>query len=186
MDKAVIAQIAKDVLKAFLGLQQGLADGTLTTKQLEAIDSLPTGEQDRCSSVDESLERIVKLTGRSRLTQFPEVCCADATAALGTIYTMAGVTPSDIVEVKVVQRKKNRAFNFHKWLSVEGLAIDITLGQFHPLSEHTGNAVALYTHPFEGDPTYTIERTKFIIPTPIVKFAEYIGYTYVFEPQAGS
>jgi len=183
MDKPVIAQIARAVLKGFLELQRGLAEGTLSKEQLDIIDSLPTGDQDRRSPVDGNLIEITKMTGRSRITRFPTACCADATAVLGTIYIMAGVNGDEIIEVKTTPRENNPAINFHVWLSVAGLEVDITLGQFHPLSEQVGNAVAFNRHPFSVDDAYTVKKAKFIIPTTIVQFAEHIGYKYVFEPQ---
>jgi len=186
MDKQGIARIARTVLRAFLELQRGLAADTLTAEQLDAIDSLPSGDADKRSPVDGSVVEIVLMTGRLRISRFPTACCSDTTAVLGIIYTMAGIKPKEIIEVKATPREWNPAFNFHKWLSVEGLAIDITLGQFHPLSEHIGNAVAFTEHPFEPGDVYAIERTRFVPPREIVKFAEHIGFAHIFLPEEES
>lgn len=163
-------------MRAFRDLQKGLIDGTLTADELDAIDTLPSGVQDRRPPIDGSLIELVDLTGRKRIAGFPQMCCADVTATLGIIYTMVGVKPEDIVEVKAVPRQTNPPFNFHKWLSVQELRIDLTLGQFQPLGSTIGDAVAFNQHPFEVDDEYRLERTQFIPPTKIVKFAEYIGF----------
>jgi len=181
LDKTIIAWIAKNVSRAFNILQGGLKNGTLTAAELNAIDSLPSGIQHKRSPVDGSLIERVEMTGRKRLTGFPKMCCADVTATLGIIYTMAGVKPEDIIEVKAMPRKTNPAFNFHMWLSVQGLRIDLTLGQFHPLNETIGNAIAFTQHPFEADNAYTITESQFIPPTETVKFAEFVGFNCVFK-----
>lgn len=186
MDRPTIVYIARTVSSAFLELQQGLANPpqrhrTLTVEQLAAIDSLPSGVLDKRSPVDGSLIELVEMTGRKRIAGFPKMCCADAVATLGIIYTMAGVKPQDIIEVKAVPRKPNPAFNFHKWLCIEGLHIDVTLGQFHPLGDEVGDAVAFTQHPFEVDDEYTIERERFVAPSQVVKFAEHVGFAYVFN-----
>ena len=181
IDKSTIVYIAKTISRAFRELQKRLTDGTLTAAELDAIDSLPSGVQDRRSPIDGSLVELVDLTGRKRIAGFPQMCCADVTATLGIIYTMAGVKPEAIFEMKAVPRKPNPAFNFHKWLSVEELRIDLTLGQFQPLGSTIGGAVVFNQHPFEVDDEYTIEKSQFVPPTQIVKFAEYIGFAYIFE-----
>jgi len=181
IEKPTIARIARIVLRAFKELQEGLNNGTLTAEELDAIDTLPSGVQDRRSPIDGSLIELVDLTGRKRIAGFPEMCCADVAATLGVIYIMAGVKQEDIIEVKAVPRRTNPPFNFHKWLSVQELQIDLTLCQFQPLGDRIGDAVAFNRHPFEVDDEYIIEKSKFIPPTPVVKFAEYIGFAYVFE-----
>jgi len=143
MDKPVIARIARIVHRSFLELQKGLAEGTLTAEQLDAIDSLPSGDEDRRSPVDGSVVEIARMTGRKRIARFPTACCSDTTAVLGIIYTMAGVNPENIIEVKATPRKWNPAFNFHKWLLIEGLAIDITISQFNPPNEIIGTGYPL-------------------------------------------
>lgn len=176
-----IAYIAQTISKGFHDLKKGLADGTLIDKQLDAIDSLPSGKVDKRSPVDGHVTEQDNSTGRKRIAEFPEMCCADAVATLGIIYTMAGVKPEDIIEVTAIPGKRNPAFNFHKWLSVQGVRIDLTLGQFHPLGENVGSTVAFKTHPFEGDEKYRIKKAQFISPTPIVKFAEFMGFSYIFK-----
>lgn len=181
MDKPTIAYIARTVSGAFVELQHGLISDMLTSEQLEAIDSLPSGMLDKRSPIDGHLIELVEMTGRKRIAGFPEMCCAGAVATLGIIYIMAGIAPDAIVEMKAVPRESNPAINFHKWLSVENLRIDITLGQFQPLGNTLGNAVAFHQHPFEVDDEYTIVQTLFVPPTQIVKFAEHIGFGYVFS-----
>ena len=173
--------IANSTLKAIRQLQKGLLAGTLSAEQLDAIDSLPSGALEKRSPVDGHITGFADSTGRTRIAEFPEIFCADAVATLGILYTMAGVKPDDVVEVKAVPRKPNPPFNFHKWLCVQGISIDLTLGQFHPLGDSIGDMVLFETHPFENDIQYTITEAPFIPPTQIVKFAEHIGFTYIFK-----
>jgi len=48
-----------------------------------------------------------------------------------------------------------------------------------------GNAVAFNEHLFDADDAYILEKTQFIPPREIVKFAEHIGFAHVFLPEEG-
>jgi hypothetical protein len=178
-DRNFVVIATEMVRDAFFDLQHGLKNGTLTVDQLDAIDSLPAGEEDRRSSDNGSLLELVEMTGRKRIERFPTGCCADAVAVLGIIFTMLIVNPKEIIEVSATPYMNNPAFNFHKWLKVDGIVVDITLGQFHPLGETVGNTVAFATHPFEPDEAYKLEEKQFVPPTTAVKFAEHIFFSYI-------
>lgn len=181
IDNKTITHIAKIVLRVFTEMQKRFLDGTLPTEVLDIVDSLPMGIQEKRSPIDGSLAELVELTGRKRIMGFPEMCCADITAILGILYTMAGVKPENIFEMKAIPVETNPSFNFHKWISVQDLQIDMTLGQFQPLGDYIGDAIVFNQHPFEVDDNYVVEKSQFIPPTQIVEFAEYIGFTYIFE-----
>jgi len=100
--------------------------------ELRLIDTLPVGEGEKRSPIDGSLISVKKMTGRSRLSRFPHECRADVTAILGVIFMMALVDSKKIIKVTATPKKKNPQYNFHKWLCVEGVGIDLTIGQFYP------------------------------------------------------
>jgi hypothetical protein len=77
------------------------------------------------------------------------MCCADTTAILGVIFMMMLVDGEKIIEVTATPKHENPQCNFHKWICVDGVGIDITLGQFYPDNAELKNAVLFSTHPFE-------------------------------------
>ena len=185
MEKEMIADIAHRVYEVFCGLQEGLKNGTLKTEELRQIDTLPKGESDKRSPIDGSLVSVEKMTGRSRILNFPKECCADTTAILGVIYMMLLVDKEQIIEVTATPKKTNPQYNFHKWLCVEGIGIDITLGQFYPQDDNLRGTAIFTTHPFEKNGEYIIEKRKFIPPIKsVVLFAEFLAINYVFSKDA--
>jgi hypothetical protein len=185
MDVLMIKDVARRLHEIFCGLQQGLKDGTLTEEELRQIDTLPEGECDKRSPTDGSLLSVEKVTGRSRVLGFPSMCCADTTAILGVIFMMMLVDSEKIIEVTATPKHENPQCNFHKWICVDGVGIDITLGQFYPDNAELKNAVLFSTHPFEKSGEYTIERKQFIPPPKdLVLFAEFLAINYIFPPDA--
>jgi hypothetical protein len=176
-----IDNIAQTVYRVFADIRRGLDDYTLPDEDLAAIDSLKSGTGQRRSPVDGSVVGFIDMSPCKRLARFPEACCADAVATLGIIYTMACVDPESIVEITAEPKRENPNINFHKWLTVDGYAVDITLGQFHPLGDELDGTVVFMEHPLEKHPEYAVTAAQFVIPTPAVKFSEHFGIKYVFS-----
>lgn len=181
-EKKITTWVARKTLDAFYLFRQHLREDCLTEGEREAVDSLPKGDCERRSEIDGSFVRNEHTTGRTRLSGFPDTCCVEATQTLGILYTMAGVAPETILEMTATSQKPSPQYNFHKWIFAGGLSIDITIGQFYPDKELPQNAIAFFKHPIESDSEYVVEKKVFVPDGRFVKFAESIGFEYIFPP----
>ena len=70
------------------------------------------------------------------------------------------VDSEKIIEVTALPKQENPAHSFHKWICIDGIGIDITLGQFYPNDVDLKSAVLFSTHPFENSGEYIIEKSN--------------------------
>jgi len=175
--------LATQTFDTFLQLQADLLNGTMQADDMAALDTLKTSTAHRHSPLDGSLIETEEVTPRKRLAGFPHEFCSDATATLGIICVMAQIPREKIFEVTATPTTPNPSINFHKWLRIDGISLDLTIGQFMRPDEKTGFAI-LATHPLEKEQGYSVAEKQFIVPTPVVTFAEHIAIKYVFDPDA--
>ena len=165
-----IESIARLVQKAFFDIRRNILNNNLSEEQEAAIASLPSDN----------------ITGaaHNRLKKFPNDCCMDASNVLAIIFIAIaeqnGFQYGQLKQIRCrpTDKTKTRMFDFHQWLLVNDLNVDITFGQCKAVLKGNEDKVVFDTHPLVGSDDYIFEGGNAVMEEPFAEFTNFIIKDY--------
>jgi len=170
MSKADIEKIARLVQQAFADIRENLHNNTLSKEQDAAIASLP-------------LDVITK-SARNRLKKFPDDCCIDAAYVLAVIFIAIsrqnGFQYGQLKQLRChpTDKTKEKMFDKHQWLLVDGYNVDITFEQCKAVLKGNEGEIIFETHPLVGSDGYSFASAEAVIEEPYTEFANFVIMNY--------
>ena len=166
-----IENVARLAQKAFIDIRENLHSNALNAEQKAAIKSLPFDN----------------ITGaaENRLKKFPNDCCMDAANVLAVMFLAIaeqhGFEYRKIMQIRCrpTDKTKTVMFDFHQWLYIDGLNIDIAFEQCKTVLKGNESKIIFDTHPLVESDDYIFEGGDAVMEKPFVGFANFVITNYL-------